>query len=170
MDIMSNGHAWMIYMSPSPYHDAFDKVIDIQHFDFAMHPTAGLSLLEKDGQLILAHMSPSTPGAKIPQWCTRLHGAWLIKIADQTVWTIDDARKTFEKLSASGAPSTHLLFAHPEIRPDISRRGLPIVSSEPFSLLTHAQLNDRWEFSTVAAHLQKMPTYDLADSGEVLKL
>ena len=39
----------MIYMSPSPYHDAFDKVIDIRRFDFAKHPTAGLSLLEKNG-------------------------------------------------------------------------------------------------------------------------
>ncbi len=84
--------------------------------------------------------------------------------------TIDDARKAFEKLSASGASSIHLLFAHPEIQPDISRQGLPIVSSKPFSLLTHAQLNDRWEFSTVAAHLQKTPTYDLVDSGEILNV
>ena len=52
-------------MSPSPYHVAFNKVIDVQRFDFAQHPTAGLSLLEKNGRLILAHMSPSTPGAKI---------------------------------------------------------------------------------------------------------
>ena len=86
------------------------------------------------------------------------------------VWTIDDAQKAFEKLSASEAPSTHLLFAHPKIRPDISCRGLLIVSSEPFSLFTHAQLNDRWEFSTVAAHLQKTPTYDLVDSREVLNV
>ena len=64
----------------------------------------------------------------------------------------------------------HLLFAHPEIRPDISRRGLPIVSSELFSRLTHAQLNDRWEFSTVAAHIQKTPKYDLVASGEVLNI
>ncbi len=64
----------MIYMSPSPYHDAFDKVIDIRCFDLAKHPTAGLSLLEKNGQLILAHMSPSTPWAKLPRWRTRLRG------------------------------------------------------------------------------------------------
>jgi hypothetical protein len=51
---------------PSPHHDAFDKVIDIRRFDIAKYPTAGLSLLEKNGRLILAHMSPSTPGAKLP--------------------------------------------------------------------------------------------------------
>ena len=39
----------MIYMSPSPYHDAFNEVINIRRFDLAKHPTAVLSLLEKNG-------------------------------------------------------------------------------------------------------------------------
>ena len=115
-------------------------------------------------------MTPSTPGAKIPQWRTWLHGAWLIKIADTTVTTLDDARKVFETLSENGATLAHLLFAHPEVHPDVSRRGLLIISSKPFSLLTHAQLNDHWEFSTVASHLSKKPTYDLVNSGEVLNV
>ena len=127
----------MIYMSPSPYYDAFDEVIDLRHFDLAKHHTAGLSLLEKSGQLLLAHMSPSTPGAKILRWRTQLCGAWLIKIADHTVTSIDKARKAFEMLSTTGAPSARLLFAHPEIRLDLLRGRLPIVSSKPFSLLTH---------------------------------
>jgi hypothetical protein len=160
----------MIYTSPSPYHDAFNKVINIQRFDLAKHPTAVLSLLEKNGRLILEHMSPSTPGAKIPRWRTQLHGARLIKIANHTVTSIEDARKAVALLSTTGTTSAHLLFAHPDIRPDISRQGLPIISSEPFSLLTHAQLNDHWEFSTVAAHIQKTPKYDLVDSGEVLNI
>jgi hypothetical protein len=157
-------------MSPSPYHDAFDEVLDIRKCDFSKHLTAGLSLLEHNGRLILAHMAPSTPGAKVPRWRTRLRGAWLIKIDDKSVNTIEDARKVFATLSEKGAPSAHLLFAHPEVRPDILRRGLPIISSEPFSLLTHAQLNDRWEFSTVTSHLSKTPTYDLIESGEVLNV
>jgi hypothetical protein len=135
-------------MSPSPYHDAFDEVMDIQKCDFSKHPTAGMSLIEQNGRLILAHMTPSTPGTKVPRWCTWLHGAWLIKIDGKSVTTIEDARKVFESLSNNGATSAHLLFAHPEVHPDISRRGLPIISSEPLSLLTHAQLNDCWEFST----------------------
>jgi hypothetical protein len=160
----------MVYMSPSPYHNAFDEVMDVQKCVFTKCPTAGMSLLEQNERLILAHMSPGTPGAKIPQWRTRLRGAWLIKIDDKMVMRIDDVWKVFETLSDNGATSAHLLFAHPEVRPDVSRRGLPIISSEPFSLLTHAQLNDRWEFSTVASHLSKKPTYELVDSGEVLNV
>ena len=94
----------------------------------------------------------------------------MIKIDDKSVTTIEDAWKVFGTLSAIRATLAHLLFAHPEVGPDISRQGLPIISSEPFSLLTHAQLNDRWEFSTVASHLSKKPTYDLVDSGEVLNV
>ena len=129
-----------------------------------------MSLLQQNGRLIQAHMAPGTPAAKVPRWRTRLRGAWLIKINDTPVATIDDAKEVFCSLSDKGANSTHLLFAHPEVRPDVSRRGLPILSSEPFTLFTHAQLNDRWEFSTVASHLAKKPTYDLIDSGEVLNV
>jgi hypothetical protein len=78
--------------------------------------------------------------------------------------------KCSKTLSFNGATLAHLLFAHLEVRPDISCRGLPIISSELFSLLTHAQLNDHWEFSMVASHLFKKPTYDLVDSGEVLNV
>jgi hypothetical protein len=67
----------------------------------------------------------------------------LIKIDDKTVTTIDDAWKVFGTLLNNGATLAHLLFAHPEVQPDISHQGLPIISSEPFSLLTHAQLNDQ---------------------------
>jgi hypothetical protein len=126
----------MVYMSPSPYHDAFDEVMDIQRCDFTKCPTAGMSLLEQNGWLILAHMSPGTPGAKIPRWCTWLCGAWLIKVDDKTVTMIDDARKVFGTLLDNGATSAHLLFAHPEVLPDISRRGLPIIFSKPFLLHT----------------------------------
>ncbi len=66
--------------------------------------------------------------------------------------------------------SAQLLFVHPEVCPDISCHGLPFVSLEPFSLLTHTQLNDHWEFSTVAEHLCKDPTYELVDLGEVLNV
>ena len=56
----------MVYMSPSPYHNAFDEVMDIQKCDLSKYPTAGMSLIEQNGRLILVHMSPGTPGAKIP--------------------------------------------------------------------------------------------------------
>ena len=56
----------MVYMSHSTYHDALDEVMDIQKCDLSKYPTAGMSLMEQNGRLILAHMSPGTPGAKIP--------------------------------------------------------------------------------------------------------
>ena len=60
----------MVYMSPSPYHDAFDEILDIRKCDLSKHPTAGMSLLQQNGRLILAHMAPSTPAAKVPRWRT----------------------------------------------------------------------------------------------------
>ena len=38
----------MIYMSPDPFHDSFDELLDVRRLDLSCHPTAGLSLLEKD--------------------------------------------------------------------------------------------------------------------------
>jgi hypothetical protein len=55
----------MIYLSPDPYFDAFEQPLDLHKFDIATHATAGLSLLESDGCLHLATVSPSTPAAKM---------------------------------------------------------------------------------------------------------
>jgi hypothetical protein len=159
----------MIYMSPDPYHNAFNEVIDLHHFDLKKHSMAGLSFIEKNGCTILAHISSSTPGAKIPRWRTRLRGAWLIKIGNHHITSIHDAQKAFKAITSAGAMSAQLLFTHPEVHLDISCRG-SIISLEPFSLLTHAQLNDCWEFFTVAEHLCKEPTYELVDLGEVLNV
>ncbi len=56
------------YMSPDPYFDAFDEVIDLRKFDLGKHRTAGLCLLCLDNCLYLRGMLPNTPGAKIPRW------------------------------------------------------------------------------------------------------
>ena len=113
-------------------------------------------------------MSPSTPAAKIKDWRTRLKGMWLIKIGDVNVSTITDAKLAFQALHDSGSTSTTLLFAHPEVRPNLSHDGLPIMSSAPFSQATHDQLNNRWEFTTVADHLRSCrPTHSTVMSGGV---
>ncbi len=159
----------MIYMSPDPFHDSFDKLLDICCLDLTRHPTVGLSLLEEDGRVFLAHMQPGTPGAKIPRWCTRIRGAWLIKIGPHIIHSITDAHTAFSKIQVSGSTHTSLLFAHPEIRPDLSRRGLPMVSSSPnFTQQVHDQLNNRWEFSTVFEHLRRHPSYRVVGNGGVL--
>ena len=61
-----------------------------------------------------------------------------------------------------------LLFSHPELWRDISNKGLPIISSAPFSQQTHDQLNRRWDFTSVADHLHHAPPYDVVGSGDVL--
>jgi hypothetical protein len=86
-------------------------------------------------------------------WRTRVKGAWLIKISDVNVSTIKDAIFSFQAIHDFGSTSPTLLLAHPELRPNLSHNGLPIMPSAPFSQATHDQLNNRWEFTTVAVHL-----------------
>ena len=116
-------------------------------------------------------MKPSMAAAKIPDWRTQLRGAWLIKIGDTIISSVEDASSTLRTLVNSGAQSVTLQFSHPEIRPNLSRNGLPIVSSAPFTQHVHDQLNNRWEFTTVAQHLQSsQPTHRHVESGGVLNV
>ena len=161
----------MIYMSPDPYFDAFEQPMDLRNFDLNKHVTAGLNLYEADGRIYLASMSPGTPAAKIPDWRSRIRGAWLIKVGDSVVSSIADATQAFQSLVHDGPPSTILLFAHPEIRPNLSHNGLPIVSSAPFTQHIHDQMNNRWEFTSVAEYLRSStPSYQQVDSGGVLNM
>jgi hypothetical protein len=70
----------MVYMSPDPYFETFEEIIDLQRFDLAMHWTAGLCLAAHNGRLFLGSMKPGTPGVKIPRWRSQIKGAWLIKV------------------------------------------------------------------------------------------
>ena len=158
----------MIYLSPDPYYEAFTHPLDLRNFNIATHATAGLSLLESGGRLHLANMSPSTPAAKIKDWRNRMKGAWLIKIGDVDVSTITEAKLAFQSIHDSGSTSTTLLFAHPEVRPNLSHGELPILSSAPFTQNTHDQLNNRGEFSTVADHIHSCRrSHSTVESGGV---
>ncbi len=138
----------MIYMSPDPYHDSFDELLDLRQFDHTRHPTAGLSFFEQDGRVILAHMQPGTPGAKIPCWRTHIHGAWLLKIGTHIIHSILDVQAAFSATQALGSTHISLLFAHPEFRPDISRRGLLIVST-PHSSCSKSMTNSTTDGSSL---------------------
>ena len=104
-------------------------------------------------------------------WRTRIRGAWLIKIGESVISSIADATQALQTMVKEGSPSTVLLFAHPEIRPNLSHNGLPIVSSAPFTQHIHDQMNNRWEFTTVAEYLRSSaPAYQQVDSGGVLNI
>jgi hypothetical protein len=155
-------------MSPDPFFDAFKEDLDLQKWSFDKHRTAGLSLVVHNGRVYLGGMTPGTPGAKVDWWRVNLRGAWLIKVGSTQISTIFDAQSAFWSLYETGAPSVMLLFSHPELRRDISNKGLPIVSLAPFLQQMHDQLNRRWDFSTVAKYLRKAPPYKIIDSGDVL--
>lgn len=113
-------------------------------------------------------MAPSTPGARVPRWRTRIRGAWLISINGNTVSSITDAQAIFQQLSDSNSPGCTLLFSHPDITPDISNKGLPIMSPSDFSQFTHDQLNNRLDLLEEGLRIQRARSYDIVKSGDVL--
>ncbi len=158
----------MVYMSPDLFFDAFEEGLDLRKWSFNKHRTTSLSLVVHNGRVYLGGMTPGTPGAKVDQWRVNLRGAGLIKVGSTQISTISDAQSGFWSLYEIGAPSVTLLFSHPELRRDISNKGLPIVSLAPFLQQMHDQLNRRWDFSTVAGYLRKAPPYKIIDSGDIL--
>ena len=158
----------IVYMSQDPFFNSFEEVLDLWEWSFDKHRTAGLFLVSRNGRLYLGGMTPSTPDAKVDCWHVNLRGAWLVKVGSCLISTILDAQKAFKDLYENDAPSVTLLFSHPELRRDISNKGLPILSSAPFSQQTHNQINRWWDFTLVAEYLRVAPSYDIVRSGDVL--
>ncbi len=130
-----------VFMSPSPYFELFEEILDLRKFDITKHRTAGLCLAHQDGCLFLGKMAPSAPGAKIPCWRTCIDGAWLIKIGNKLVSSIKDAQWAFHTLPTNGTTMVMLLFSHSKAKQAISQDGLPIVMSIPFYQHVHDQMN-----------------------------
>jgi hypothetical protein len=122
----------VVYM-PDPYHEAFEQTLDLRKFNFSHHPTAGLSLFERNGRVHLSTISLSTPTAKLHEWRSRVCGAWLIKVGGITVNSLDNVNKTFHGLEANKSPLATLLFVHPEIHPNLSQNGIPHIVSTIYS-------------------------------------
>jgi hypothetical protein len=157
----------MIYMSPDPYGCTFEEPLDLRKFDLSKHPTAGLRLNAKDGGLILASMDTSSPGARIDKWRSRIRGAWLVSIGDMVVSTLAEVQSAIRLLSQNNAHSCLLTFTHPEFSPDISYNGLPIISRDDFSQLTHDQLNNRLDLLATGPRFPRIQKYSIVESGEV---
>jgi hypothetical protein len=88
-----------LYMLPDPYYNSFDEIIDLRKFDLNKHCTAGLCLRHSDNRLFLGGMTPGTPGSKNPRWRSRIKGAWLIKVGDAIITSIEDAQLAFAQES-----------------------------------------------------------------------
>jgi hypothetical protein len=157
-----------IYMSPTPYNDAFEELMDLRKFNCTHHRTAGMSFLPQDNRFILAFMAPSTPGACIPRWRTRLRGAWLLSVNGTPVHSITDVQQAFHSLSISWASSCALLFAHPKISHGLLNRGLPLFCRDQFTQLSINQLSNRWTPKlTPPPDLPMAPTWDIVIDGDI---
>jgi hypothetical protein len=157
-----------VYMSPTPYNDAFEEELDLRKFNFSRHRTAGMTFLPQDNRLILASMVQSTLGACVPCWRTQLQGAWLLSINDNPVQTLVDVHKAFHDLSLSQQASCILLFAHPEISHGISNKGLLLLCCDLILQLSIDQLSDCW--TPQSQHppvLPTTPTWDILIDGDV---
>ncbi len=157
-----------ISLSPDPYGHAFEETLALRKWDLDKHPTGGLRFITKNRRLILASMDASTPGARVDKWRSRIQGAWLQSINSNAVSTLDDVLREFGRLSETRAGTYTLTFAHPELSPDISQHGLPIISSvDYFSQFTHDQLNNRLNLIKRGPTLRRLRKYDIVESGDV---
>ncbi len=158
----------MIYVSPDPYATVFEEELDLRKFKIDHHPSARLILFEKNDQILLASMAPGTPGAHIARWRTRIRGAWLIQVDGTPVTSISNAKAVFTRLLHSTSPRCTLQFSHPEVNPDISNKGLPVMLQSDFLQFTHDQLNNQVDLLEDGLRTQCKRQYDIVDSGDVL--
>jgi hypothetical protein len=113
-------------------------------------------------------MAPSTPGARVPCWCTRLHGAWLLSINGTPVHTIADVHQVFQDLYLKNASLCTILFAHPKISHGLLNKGLPLLRCNQIPQLNIDQLSNRWAPQFQPPSLfPTTPTYDVVLDGDI---
>ena len=126
-----------VYMSPHAYHGAFEEELRLGRYG-TDHATAGLVLEDLNGRLIVTDMAKSTPAHRIPRWRTRVRGAWLQRVGDKEILTLDNAVRAFADIKTAGTKSCLLTLSHPEIQHGLTNEGIPQVNVD--------QLNPRYMF------------------------
>ena len=140
-----------IYLSPSPYFDAFEEKFNLRHWTTLDHKCAGLTLIQRGDRLIVGGIVPSTPAAKIPRWRTRVRGAWLIEINGTPVKTREDVVTALVGLKEEGREECKILLAHPEIKDGLTNEGIPQTSID--------QLNARFILTAENLDRQESPMF-----------
>jgi hypothetical protein len=124
--------------------------------------------LPQDDRLIFASMAPSTPGARVPCWRTRLRGDWLLSVNGTLVHTLAEAHQVFQDLYLRNAASCILLFAHPRISHGLSNKGLPLLRRDRIPQLSIDQLSNRWTPTFQPPPIgPKSPTWDIVIDGNI---
>jgi hypothetical protein len=160
----------MVYLSPSCYDNAFEEELDLRRFNHGTAPTAGLECTISNGKVILSGMTPSTPGAKIRAWRSRLRGARILRVNEYEISSVKDIEDTLLQLSAQGFRKCRLLLAHSILRDGLVETGIPQINVD--------QLNNRYSFQDTDVMTQEqydqwfasLPTsfYEIVKEGGVL--
>jgi hypothetical protein len=144
-----------IYLSPSPYFEAFEEEIDIRQWSSTNdHRTAGLSIIKNQDRLILASILRSTPAARIDKWRSRCHGAWIMEVNGAPVNDIDDVASILHQCKTQGYKSVKILLSHPEIKSGLTSKGIPQVHID--------QLNPKFILNLEHIAKQRAPVIESA--------
>ena len=162
----------LVYLSPSPYHNAFEEVLDLRRYDPTLSPTAGITCEEKSSKLFLREMQKSTPAAKIRAWRSRLRGARILEVEGTPVSTIDELSKALLHLKDKGATKCSILMAHSAIRDGLVETGIPQVNIDQLNhrhSLMSADVMTQEQFDSWFSNLPRC-FYDIVNEGGVLNL
>jgi hypothetical protein len=105
-----------VYLSPSVYCEAFEEELDLRKWNSTDHHTAGLSLIQQDGRVILGGIVKSTPAARIPRWRTRCCGAWVMEVNGMPVHSTQDVERILNNSKLRGDNMCTITLSHPELK------------------------------------------------------
>lgn len=114
-----------VYLSPSPYFEAFEEELDIRNWTTHDHHTAGLVLVNSNDRLVLADILKSTPAARIDKWRSRCRGATLMEVEGRPVNSAKDVNDILKNLKDRDFKKCRILLAHPEIKAGLTSQGIP---------------------------------------------
>jgi hypothetical protein len=175
-----------VYLSPSPYFEAFQEEIDIKHWTTHDHHTAGFVLVSKNDRLVLADILKSTPAARIDKWRSRCRGATVLEVEGRPILSPQDLYNILKNLKDRDITKCRITLAHPEIKTGLTSQGIPqlhidqlntrfimnvdhIVRQEAAKVLSGGVLN--WKFNKLTrGKLLKTTEWDEWKQAEWLQL
>lgn len=175
-----------VYLSPSPYFEAFEEEIDIRNWTSNDHHTAGMVLVESNDRLILLDILKSTPAARIDKWRSRCRGATLMEVEGMPVRSPRDVNKVLLNLKGRNFKKCRITLAHSEIKAGLTSKGIPQLHIDQLNTrfimnLDHINRQEgakvisggvhHWRFNKLTrGKLLKTPEWDEWRSAEWLQL
>jgi KUP system potassium uptake protein len=139
-----------VYVSPTPYNNSFEEHIDISRWTTEDgQPAAGMRMIQVGDRVFLAGMAPSTPAARIPRWRSRCRGAWIIKVNDTVVHSVQEVYDAVKKAKQQQHKKLVVLMAHSEIKDGLTHDGIPQVNVD--------QMNPQFFLNFDALEKQRIP-------------